>query len=57
MIRNGYIEVLAYGLKMQFYITMDYVKYRMSNQNNWHEGTATVNQGTDHNLHVYNIDK
>ena len=33
-------------------IGMDYVKYRMSGQSNWHEGMVTVNQGTNQNLHV-----
>ena len=33
-------------------IGMDYVKYRMSGQSNWHEGIVTVNQGTNQNLHV-----
>ncbi len=33
-------------------IGMHYVKYRMSDQNNWHDDTTTVSQGTDQNLHV-----
>ena len=46
---EGYIDPVV---NHKHAIGMDYVKYRMSGQSNWHGGIVTVNQGTNQNLHV-----